>query len=416
MDKLYRKHLENVLGVTEPWSITGIDLDRNTRRIEILLTYQPEKNRFSFISKNPGQTFRSDTLTQSRWRHINLGQYACFTKIDAATISAAGGVLHSSSGIPAYIGEVGKKYTTMVKQQVSLNAMRGFDSKTIASVMHFDEQFIRGVLEDLSRKSISDRPKTYLPTEVDNIWREVLADKVFIKTQMFPLKLLLSKLKLSVSNTDDPDAAELAIRELRQFFIANSRNLESEYAQICGLSMDQRSVAQRSKSANRLVLPSVKNGIWVHILNGKLNIKSNNMSLNLLLVRQRSTFQNSEDNESKVRAINTLREFFKKNARGLRHELVLINRVLQTPEKQKNKVVLPDSGHQVWQKILRDDSFVPSNHMAYKLLLSKLRSSLLLNGSPEVELDAASRIRDFFLRNQRSMQDELRSLLRQNAA
>ncbi len=416
MDKQYKKDLEDVLGVSLPWSVVDVELDKANRAIEVILSYQPEKNRFSFISKSTSQQYRPDSLTQSRWRHVNLGQYACFTKIDASAIRAGGGILQASIATPAFIGDIGKSYTHHLKQQVSLCSMRGFDVKTIASVLHINESMTERVLSDISKTSISDRPATYLPTEIDDVWRDILSDRMLIKTQMLPLKLLLSKLKLAVSSTKDADILDMSIRELRQFFVTNSRNLESEYAQLCGLSMDQRAVAQRSKAANRLILPSLKNPIWIHILNGKLNLKSNNMSLNLLLVRQRSTFQNSEESDAKIRAISALRDFFKKNARGLRSELVLINRVLQNPDRVKNKVALPESNHKIWQKILRDDSYVPSNHMAYKLLLSKLRSTLLMNTSPEVELDAAKRIRDFYLRNQKSMQEELRALLKQNAA
>jgi hypothetical protein len=134
------------------------------------------------------------------------------------------------------------------------------------------------------------------------------------------------------------------------------------------------------------------------------------MSLNLFLVRLRHAFQNSADNNARVLTLNSLREFFKKNARSLKPELVLINKLMNAPEE--TQFTLPGEQHDIWKRILKDDSFIPSAHMAYKLLLSNLRSQLLMNPDPVVELNAARKIREFINHNQRFMQQELRMVLR----
>ena len=87
----------------------------------------------------------------------------------------------------------------------------------------------------------------------------------------------------------------------------------------------------------------------------------------------------------------------------------MINQLMNAPEE--SQLTLPDEGNEIWQRILKDDAFIPSSHIAYKLLLANLRSQLLMNPDPVVELTAARRVRDFIKHNQRFMQQELRLVL-----
>ena len=173
--------------------------------------------------------------------------------------------------------------------------------------------------------------------------------------------------------------------------------------------MKKAAVEERAAAANKLVLPGLKNGIWLKLISGKVNLNSANVSLNLLLVRSRHAFQNAIDTQHRLLVLNSVREFFKKHARQLRSELVLINQLMHAPEEVQ--YTLPDEKHQIWQRILKDDTFIPSSHIAYKLLLANLRSQLLMNPDPVVELSAARRVRDFMKQNQRFMESEYRMVL-----
>jgi hypothetical protein len=133
------------------------------------------------------------------------------------------------------------------------------------------------------------------------------------------------------------------------------------------------------------------------------------MPLNLFLVRSRHAFKNTSETNTRLAILNSLREFFRKNARSLKAELIVINKLMHTPESEQFS--LPNEQHQIWKKILKDDTLILSSHMAYKLLLANLRSQIRLNPDPVVELSAARRIRDFINQNQRFMQNELRQVI-----
>ena len=74
---------------------------------------------------------------------------------------------------------------------------------------------------------------------------------------------------------------------------------------------------------------------------------------------------------------------------------------------------MPDPNHAIWQKILNDDQFIPSDHIAYKLLLSKLRNQIIRNNDPVLSIEAAKNIRSFIAQNQKTMRNELAVILQQ---
>ena len=412
MEKQYKHSFEKLLGVSPPWSITNVAISESQNCIDIYVATQSDKSFFGGMGVRSG-----DKTIKARWMHSNLGGLNCFIVMDVPDVSAGNGIRKEVASQPEYIGEPNKRYTNGLRQRVAVAQLRGLDAQAISSLLCVDFTVIQLILGDLNNSSQTERWLSCLPVESDPIWREVLLDKLILKTQMLPLRLLLSKLKLASIGVENVSKVSASIKELRQFFIVHAANMENEIAQICRLPMTKTAVAKRRTESTRLVLPALKSAIWVQILTGRINLKSSNMSLNLLLVRQKSAFQNTEENEVKVRAISALREFFKKNARSLRQELVAINKLLNQQKTSQKKVSLPDSNHRVWQKILQDESYIPSEHMAYRLLLSKLRSSLKLNSdSNDLQLGAAKRLRSFYAQNQRSMQRELRLVIQQSGS
>ena len=141
---------------------------------------------------------------------------------------------------------------------------------------------------------------TYLPTENHPVWSKLLRDQIHLKTNLLPLKLLLSKLKLDSVKVQEDRLIDNII-ELRDFFIANSQNLEKEIDQLCGIEGDRKSGGKRTAPVSRtkLVLPSVRNPIWVEILTGQVALNSKSVPLNLLISHQKSVFLLSHDNIGK---------------------------------------------------------------------------------------------------------------------
>lgn len=415
MERTYKDYFKAILGISAPWSIHDISIDEKQSVVNIGIVEAVEKSKMPFMSikkvaKDQGP------VSKGRWQHTNLGHYKCFisASFSADEHMSTSGIARTSLSSASFLGALGKNYTHLLRQKVALSSAQGIEKNDIAAIHGVELSLVESILKDVQESSDVVKQTCYLPTESDSVWQDIILDKKLLKTQILPLKLLLSKLKLAAITSADQATLRESILELRGFFISQSANLANEIAQISGLSMKKQAVESRQRSSNKLMLPALRSAIWVGLLTNTLSLNSNNMSLNLLLVRLRSTYQTGETSAAKVQAVTSLREFFRKNARALRSELIQINRLMGATPKQK--YTLPDSSHEIWRRILKDDSFIPSSHMAYKLLLSKLRSSMLMNPDPQIELGAAKRVRQFIAQNQRSMQQELKQVIRSSGA
>lgn len=417
MHKQPKHYFEAILGVHAPWSIQEVVIDDKNKMIQIEITCIQEKSKFSFFTKNTDLSRENivDTGITKRWMHTPLGCYSChiistfcFYSSESTSIS------RDSLSHPSFVGDAQRTYSHQLRQQVALANVRGLAAEAIAHLYRTEVSLVEEILRDVERMPEAYRLAACLPTEVDPIWERIITDKVLLKTQVFSLKLLLSKLKLSFFDTNNESAITGSINELRKFFIAQVSALEAEYNQICALDVKKVVVEERQASVNKLVLPGLKNGIWLKLISGKINLHSANVSLNLMLVRSRHAFNSSSDNQHRIVVLNSLREYFRKNARLLKAELVLINQLMNAPES--NQYTLPDERHRIWNRILRDDTFIPSAHIAYKMLLSNLRSQMLMNPDPVVEINAARRVRDFIKHNQRFMQQEYTMVLKNSYA
>lgn len=411
MVKPSHDYFEALLGVTAPWFIQELAIDTKNKIIQMELGYATEKARFAFLNKGSETDAPREQQNLQRWAHTNLGQYSCYIATRFMEPGARGqGISRDALTKPAFLGEQQRHYTHQLRQQVALAQVRGLGNDAIAQLYKVEPGVVEEILGDINATPEAYRLACCLPTEADAIWEKIITDKIHLKTQLFSLKLLLSKLKLaSLDATHSQKLAE-AVQELRKFFIAHMQALDTEYLQICAVSTKKQAQEERRSAVTKLVLPALKNSIWLKLITGKIDLKSTNVSLNLFLVRLRHAFQQSSDNQARITTLNSLREFFKKNARSLKPELVLINKLMNAPEE--TQFTLPSEQHEIWKRILKDDAFIPSTYMAYKLLLANLRSQMLMNPDPVVELNAARKVREFINHNQRFMQDELRMVMR----
>ena len=415
MVKQPKHYFEAILGINSPWSTQDVNIDEKNKIIQITLSYHFEKSRFSFFSKanDVNNNKIVDTGLTKRWLHGSIGYYSChiLSSFYDPNISSAG-ISRDALLQPNFLGDPNRNYTHQLRQEVALAYIRNLTPDAIANILRIDQSLVDDILSDIEKTPESYRLATCLPCESDPIWEHMIYDKFHLKTQLFPLKLILSKLKLSMIDPKVDVKLSDSVNELRKFFISHINTLDAEVSQIVALSMKKQSIEERRNTTTKLVLPALKNSIWLKLITGKLDLGSSNMPLNLFLVRLRHAFQNTDDNNARVFALNSLREFFRKNARNLKKELVLINQLMNTPEEDQYS--LPDERSEIWKRILKDDSFIPSSHIAYKLLLSNLRSQILMNPDPVVELNAVKRVRDFIKHNQRFMQQELRLVLSNN--
>lgn len=408
--------LDNALGIQRPWAIKSVKVNEQEKLFEVALELQDKKRLFGFFDS--GKKEAQDELLVGRWRYVNVGTFGSVIRayVPSGLASDSAFLSRDLIGLQAFLGHPSRQYSNFLRQQVAMAQLKGIDLSSVTETYRVSEATLKAICDDLERSAATTRALAYLPTEIDGVWERVLADQLILRTNILPLKFLLSKLKLAAAKTIEPVELHLLKLELRKFFIEHHAQMDNEFEQVCGVNSAQMQQQVRAASRQRLILPALKSPVWLDLLSGKLGLNSQSIPLNLLLSRQRSAFVQGHTKDEKVQAIITIREYFRKNYRTLKAELLLLNRAMEIRQKAaKSSVALPDVEHKVWQKILEDDTFVPSNHVAYKLLLAKLRAQVMTKPEPVIKLEAARRIRDFLRQNQRSMRNEVGVLLKQIA-
>lgn len=409
--------LDNALGIQQPWAIKSVKVNEQEKLYEVALELHDKKRLFGFFDSGKKET--QDDLLVGRWRYINVGTFGSVIRafVPRSIVSDNAFLNRDLIGLQAYLGHPERQYSNFLRQQVALAQLKGIDLSSVTDAYRVSEATLKAICDDLGQSAANTRALAFLPTEIDGVWDRVLADQLILRTNILPLKFLLSKLKLAAAKTIDPTELHMLKLELRKFFIEHNAQMEHEFEQVCGVSSARMQQQVRAASRQRLILPALKSPVWLDLLSGKLSLNSQSIPLNLLLSRQRSAFVQGHTKDEKVQAINTIRDYFRKNYRTLKAELLLLNRAMEIRQKSvKASVALPDVEHKVWQKILEDDTFVPSNHVAYKLLLAKLRAQVTTRPDPVIKMEAARRIRDFLRQNQRTMRNEVGVLLKQIAA
>lgn len=415
MEKNDLHDLEAALSIASPWAIKSVKTNEKEKTFDIYLEVIDQKRLFGIFDSHK----RSDEqeLVSGSWQYMHFGSFRTVIHAQVPNQVADNECIVSPENIvqPAYLGHPSRHYSNYVRQKVALGQIRGLDSSMISELLNVDESMVNLILNDITRSSSDIRILSCLPTEADPVWEKILRDQVLLRTTMLPLKFLLSKLKLTATKITDSRRMQPLVCDLREFFIEHAVAMDAEIDQVCGITSErQQQMARAAKSKHRLVLPSIKSPVWLDVLSGRVLLNSQSVPLNLLISRQRSNFVQGKSKEEKIEAIEILRDYVRKNYRTLKPELVLLNRAMNI--RHKTGIDLPEAEHRVWQQILNDDNFVPSNHIAYKLLLAKLRAQVTTKPDPVVKLEAARRIREFLSQNQKTMRQELNLLLKQTAA
>ena len=399
------RNLEKALGIYAPWSISAVEANDSRFTLDVHLALVEDKKRlFSWLPASKKDA--AEPLVQGRWLYVNIGHYQCVIHAQVPKMQAREALGGALMAQPGFLGHPERHYSNSLRQQVALASLKGLEQQTIAELLRIDVAVVKSIIDDIQAAPVQERSLAHLPTEADPVWSRILLDQQHLRTSSLPLKLLLSRLKLATSNRENDHLLFEWVQQLRAFFISNSSALEDEIDQICGISPgNQKRRVSEQKGRLKLVLPALSNPVWIDLIAGRLKLNSQSMPLNLLLARQRNTFTSGASKAEKIEALKTLREYFRKHHRSLRAELLLLNRAMQI--KAKSSAQLPSADSDVWQKLLDEDDLLPTNHMAYKLLLSRLRSTVSETGDPAVRMQAARKIRDFMGQNHRALKREL---------
>jgi len=398
MDRLHRREVEQILGIYPPFRIKDLIIDPEHELLEVEIEEQLNKSRSIF------QTSKAKTKTV-RWQHSKIGRFATVICLQA---SAHTFTKHRTLNPPAFIGPEHSQYTYHLQQLVLLAAGKGLNSDTIQALLGVERVLVNKIIADNENQQHEEQVHSQLPLETDPVWKAIIKHEIAFKTQLSPLRFLLTRLELACFNSkDDPSVVQNSVATLRQFFIKNARQLKSEYAQIGVLQPNKTEEAstptsQAGNPAKRVTL-TADHPIWYSILQGEVDLLSKNMGLNLFITQLKTLYKKTNDSTEQTQVARELLAYLKKNKNKLKNELLSISRMVKQMNEQPEKFDLPSPGHKIWQSVLQGRVNIDSSKMALKLLLVKARSL-------DDQHEAAALICDYFSRNKRALGAEISQL------
>ncbi len=401
MDRLNRREIEQILGVYPPFRVKDIIINSEQETLTVLLEELSGKVRGIFSTNSKKVTGKTVS-----WHHSKTGRFNTIVKIQptANTFSKS-----RNLNPPAFLGAQDTKYTYQLQQTILLASSKKLDSEAISALTGIDRTLIGQIISDSENASQDQQIQNLIPQETDSIWRAIIKHEISFKTNLAPLKFLISRLELTyINNKQDPSVLQDSVATLRQFFIKHRAQLKSEYAQI-GINLEPVSQVTETKKTKKRVSLTADHPIWNSILTGNIDLLSKNTGLNLYIAQLKNLYRKEENsNDEKHQIAKELLFYLKKNMAKLKPELVSISRIVAQMGAVNTTQGIPSDSHSIWTRLLNGDFIIDSKQMAYKLLLVKAKSN-------ENITEAVEQLRQYFTRNSRLLENELRQIDQQIA-
>ena len=230
--------IENLLGVTSPWIVHDIHVNKTYNRCEIRIGMAKTG---WFGTRKAVQNFDGHHKV---WRHLNLGNLRCNIRVDYP----AGGVLPDAP----WCGDNRAPFSHALGNQIVSLLSEGLSLGTIARILELDAdllwQFKHGVdtgkwgssakILGAAKKAENSEgipeepPVNTLPPVSAAVWRELLAGTKVLDMRNLGLRLLLTRLRQQYSMAQDEEVRQMKVQQLRQYFEKNAGSAVYEIEQL----------------------------------------------------------------------------------------------------------------------------------------------------------------------------------------
>jgi hypothetical protein len=184
---------------------------------------------------------------------------------------------------------------------------------------------LRPELEQLHKLSggvAAAQAAVHIPPDIDSSWARWIRGEIDIRTEAVGLSMLLERVRLSIGDT--PTEAQLlaGARFLRQFFVKYGPRLRGELEQLLRLGGGPLAVMSGSGQVIEFVeVPSESHPSWQRLICGDMDLRTDALSLKMLLERIRLSMGASPSEASQLAGARILRQYFIKYRNRHRAEL-----------------------------------------------------------------------------------------------
>lgn len=260
LDKIF---CEKVLNIEAPWHITKVSMDQDQKRVDIWIEFSQNKKKLWFNSGGNFEAIKKNkNIVEGVWQHLGYGD--CRTYIHAAVPENSEVSLASWAGqsdLP-FSHALSRRILELLSERLSYRSICGLLNVDLQDVWATKHSIDKGELRlsDTAHDSFMERREsaaasTPLPevdiTEIDfetskspktntfnipalehPVWQQLLSNEIEVSIRQLGLKLLVSRLRTQISNTNDDEIRMLRMNELRKYFKKHERFLQHELGQM----------------------------------------------------------------------------------------------------------------------------------------------------------------------------------------
>jgi hypothetical protein len=169
----------------------------------------------------------------------------------------------------------------------------------------------RGVETANNRNSLPGTDN--LPEESALVWQRIVNGDQHLNTNMVGLQMILVRVRKSIQQDSSAVNRQACIGNIYQFFIKHKERLSQEITQLTDNTATSVDTLNAAIPAAGPSLPDERDVIWDRLINGKIELQSNAVSLKLLLGRIRQNISTNATEAQRISGAQILRNYFLRN-------------------------------------------------------------------------------------------------------
>lgn len=249
-----------------------------------------------------------------------------------------------------------------------------------------------------------------LPAESDAVWQRLIKGEQRLDTRVVGLQMMIERVRQSIERNPTEGNKLAGARILRQFFSKHQNRLGKEVAQLGG-SATAAATATAIDTTTQ-ALPSERDPVWQQLISGEISLKSDILSLKMLLERVRQAVNRNPSESNRVAAAKILRQYFAKNRSKHSGEIsqLLEGASAAAAQAALTAEALPADDHPNWQRLINGEIALHTDAVSLKMLLERIRQAIARKPSEANRLAGARMLRQYFVKNQHRHNAEISAL------
>ncbi len=411
-----------VLGLDQNWSVSNIEIDEPSNRIDITIAFAASSKRSLF---KRGQPSNIKTLPL---RHLPVFGLRTFLHVPEPS-EENGNKLWAAAG-SRFTREMEDLTIAAIKNGKSNQGVSEITGLTASDIREISErtghaiervvasqaeplagvgagQYEHGISQSFEIIEMGD-----IPAETHSNWIKLIEGQLNLESNAVGLQMLLQRIRQEVASSPTETTRLAGIRLLRQYFIKNQAQHKADIELINGTAF-QSAGDKPMLEVIQGGLPGEQHECWQRIISGDLKIETVHVGLQMMMERVRLSVENSPSNASRLAGAKILRQFFTKYKNRLQTEIRQLG-IEPVPAGGTSSSIaagVPAINHPCWNNLVTGELEIRTEAVGLQMMMERVRQSVQRNPSDSNRIAGIKILHQYFLKHQVRHKPEIQALL-----